>query len=261
MHRTVIIDANVNVAERAAQLFRASGYNVLTAHTGHGGIAVSTQHEPHAVIVTLKLPDMSGLDVVRAVRRSRPTTCIVVTGVARCRYAVQAMRCGADDCIETAADSRRLLRTVNTTLSERSDGLTTTDSLVAHSLKRWAEVVVSSIDSPADLRTLQEWGRFVGVSVGGLRNWCRTADLQARKSLLFARMLRAVVRQRGTDLTPEELLNVVDRRTLGKLLILGGGTTRQLPSTMEDFFQRQQLIRQSKALATLRDVLSQHVGS
>lgn len=256
MHRTVVIDGNEYVIARAAQLFRDSGYDVQTARTGERGIALLTEYQPHAVLVNLILPDMSGLDVVRAVRRARPTSCTVVTGVARCRHAVRAMRCGADDCTEQPADSRMLLRTVRTILSKVSEDAPVDESIVAHSLQRWVEVVVSSTRSPADLRTLREWGRFVGVSVGGLRNWCRAANLPARRSLLFARVLRAVVRQRGTDLTPDCLLNIVDRRSLGKLMLLGGGTRQRLPPSVEDFLQRQQLICEPKALATLRGALS-----
>jgi hypothetical protein len=215
-----------------------------------------SEHQPHAVLVNLTLPDMSGLEVVRAVRRVRPTSCTVVTGVARCRQAGKAMRCGADYCTERPADSRTLLRAVRAIVSQVPEDAPAEESVVAHSLQRWVHVVVSSIGSPADLRTLHEWGRFVGVSVGGLRNWCRAANLPARRSLLFARVLRAVVRQRGTDLTPDCLLNVVDRRSLGKLMILGGGTGQRLPPSVEDFLQRQQLIGEPKALARLRGALS-----
>ena len=140
----------------------------------------------------------------------------------------------------------------DTRLDAPVPGKAASDPIVAHSLCRWADTVVKSVTSPSDLRTLNEWGRFVGVSVGGLRNWCRSANLPARRSLLFARLLRAVIRQRGTEMTPDVLLNVVDRRTLAKLLALAGGPAGQLPHTLEDYLTRQQLIRKPGALATIR---------
>jgi ActR/RegA family two-component response regulator len=256
MHRTVVIDSNLDLLKRSACLFRAAEFDVATAETGQSGIAVAAAHEPHALIVNLKLPDISGVDVAHAVRLARPTSCIVVTGVHRCHDAVRAMRGGADYCIEKAADSKLLLRIIKPMLFQSPDVRCDFDSVVAHSLKRWADVLVSSIESPTDLRTLEEWGRFVGVSVGGLRNWCRTASLPARRSLLLARVLRAVIMQQRTTLPPDGLLNIVDRRTLGKLLAQSGGTDGQLPTSLEEFLERQRLIEQPKAIAVLRATLS-----
>ena len=249
----LFIDGDGELLERAARLFRTAGHGVVTADTGVSGMSTSADYAPHAVIVNLRLPDMSGLKVVRAVRRTRPASCIVVTVVARCRHAMKAIRSGADYCVEDAADSRLLLRMLNKTLVTADNDVVA--SVVAHSLRRWAEVVVRSIDSPTDFRTLQEWGRFVGVSVGGLRNWCLTAHLPARQSLLLARVLRAVMRQQDTDLTPNELLNIVDRRSLEKLLVRSGGARDTLPPSPEAFLQRQQLIGHPKAVATLRAAL------
>ena len=124
----------------------------------------------------------------------------------------------------------------------------------AHSLTRWAAVVLRAIDSQTDARTLHEWGRSVGASTGALRNWCRTAGLSARRSLQFARMLRAVVRQaeHHTPMPPEHLLNIVDRRTLVKLLRASGGTQDRLPPSVNDFLERQQLIESPEAVAEIR---------
>jgi hypothetical protein len=112
----------------------------------------------------------------------------------------------------------------------------------AHSIERWTGVVVRTISSPTDPRTLEQWGRAVGASAGTLRNWCRTAHLSARRSLLFARVLRAVARHQHSAERPEDLLDVVDQRTLAKILAASGGTADQLPRTIDEFLSRQQLI-------------------
>ena len=69
------------------------------------------------------------------------------------------------------------------------------------------------------------------------------------------RILRAVIRQQNSSLAAEDLLDIVDRRTLIKLLKLGGGTSTDLPKGIVQFLERQQIIRNSKAVAAIRAAL------
>lgn len=124
-----------------------------------------------------------------------------------------------------------------------------------HSLQRWAKVIVKTIDLPGDPRTLSDWGRAIGVSVGGLRNWCACAGIKSKQSLMFARLLRAVVRQRQTCASPEELLDIVDRRTVVKVLVAAGGVARRLPLSEDEFLDRQTFVSDRRAIETVRNEL------
>ena len=124
-----------------------------------------------------------------------------------------------------------------------------------HSVTRWADVIVRGLEAPRDFRTIRGFGRAVGVSSGGFRNWCRTAHLRPRESLKFARVLRAVIRQSTTPAPPEDLLNVVDRRTLAKLLVASGGTSTLLPGNEHEFLERQHFIDNQAALAAVQAAL------
>jgi lantibiotic biosynthesis protein len=130
-----------------------------------------------------------------------------------------------------------------------SDGRRTQmPDLSMHALARWARAVVSVIESPADPKTIDLWGRSIGVSRGALINWCRTAQLSPKRSLDFARVLRAVVRQ-DRGVTPENLLDVVDLRTLDRLLALGNGRrSNALPRTANEFLREQRWIESPAAL-------------
>ena len=129
-----------------------------------------------------------------------------------------------------------------------------------HAVGRWAQLILRSLLLHADPRTLAEWGKSLGASTGALRNWCRTARLPARRSLLFARLLRAVALHQSTGVEPEDLLDVADRRTLQKLMAIGGGTTRSLPTTIEGFLTNQRLIDREDAVARIRRELSDLYG-
>jgi len=126
----------------------------------------------------------------------------------------------------------------------------------AHAAARWARSVVRILDCPKDPRTIAGWGRWIAVSPGALRNWCRTAGIQARRSLLFGRLLRAVVLGENGRHRPENLLDVVDRRTLAALLRCAGfAGEHDFPKTPDEFLTRQRLVCDPDALAETRRAL------
>ena len=105
-----------------------------------------------------------------------------------------------------------------------------------HASSRWADAVVRIISSQSDPKTISEWGHLINVSGGALRNWCRTAGLEPKKSLDFGRVLRAVMRHKASSVLPQDLLDVSDLRTLSRLLTLGDmraqkNSTRGCPSS------------------------------
>jgi DNA-binding NtrC family response regulator len=64
--------------------------------TGAEAVAFIETSHPHIVLTDLKLPDMSGIDVISAVKKTLPNTiCMVITGYASVESAVEAMKAGA----------------------------------------------------------------------------------------------------------------------------------------------------------------------
>jgi CheY-like chemotaxis protein len=69
-HRTVVIvEDEPDTAEMFAEMMRLSGYEVHKTYGGKTGIATIVQERPDAVILDLMMPDLSGLDVLRILRR------------------------------------------------------------------------------------------------------------------------------------------------------------------------------------------------
>ena len=138
------------------------------------------------------------------------------------------------------------------------EGFTHADPRVpeAHAASRWARVVARVIDAPSDPKTLQGWGRVVGASPGTLKNWCRMVGLPSKRSLDFARVLRAVVRHEIDGFAPQDSLDVSDRRTLRRLLALAGlnGGSSVLPR-VEEFIRAQRFINDQRVLLELRRAL------
>ena len=121
----------------------------------------------------------------------------------------------------------------------------------AYAAERWARAVAAVVDSPDDPRTLEAWGRMAAAGRGTLRSWCRAAQIPAKASLAFARLLRAIVQSQGASWDPQNTLDIVDQRTLKRLFDRGGlpdGDARTLPPSCEHFLSRQRLVSHAAAL-------------
>jgi two-component system response regulator RegA len=88
----------------------ARGYDVMGAPDAATAIARASEDPPEMAIVDLRLPDASGLDVVKALKRIEPATVIVVlTGYGSIATALEAVRLGAAHYLTKPTDADRIL--------------------------------------------------------------------------------------------------------------------------------------------------------
>ena len=260
MVQILVIDPDPSTYEAAAHSLSPLGYTVTLSPSGTSALSAISALSPEVVVAELGLEDMSGIDVLRQIRRTRPATaCVLATASGTYEAAVEALRCGVCELASKPLAGEQLVDVIErAVLCSASHGAELSEcyGTAEHSMLRWADVVVRAIAAKEDPRTLAEWGREVAVSTGALRNWCRTANLSARRSVMFMRVLRAVYRQRIVGLGAEDLLNIVDRRTIAKLMMLSGGESCRLPPSLSDFLEHQQLIQNRRAIAAVRAALS-----
>lgn len=68
MKRVLIVDDDRVVLAVLAEGLRESGYEVFTAVSGGAALAVAREHVPDLAVLDLRMPEMSGLDVARALQ-------------------------------------------------------------------------------------------------------------------------------------------------------------------------------------------------
>jgi DNA-binding NtrC family response regulator len=96
--RILVVDDDPDILEVLADRLEALDYRVVTASTGREGLARLEDTGPQLVLLDIALPDMSGLDVLTAMRAQDPTiTVVMVTAYGTVERAVQAMKQGAYD--------------------------------------------------------------------------------------------------------------------------------------------------------------------
>ena len=96
--KLLIIDDEEVVIDSCTQILRNSGYMLATATDGTRGLKLVQEFQPDLVFVDLKMPGISGFDVLERIRELDATiVTIVITGFATVGSAVDAMKKGAYD--------------------------------------------------------------------------------------------------------------------------------------------------------------------
>ena len=72
--RLLIIDDDPHIMRALMLLFQHAGYEVLTAHNGARGLEKLLGERPDVAIIDVMMPDMTGMDMVRAWMHQKQTT-------------------------------------------------------------------------------------------------------------------------------------------------------------------------------------------
>jgi hypothetical protein len=131
----------------------------------------------------------------------------------------------------------------------------------SYAAERWARAVLKLVLADEDPRTISQWARLTGASRGTLGTWCRSASVSPRNSLELGRLLRAVRVTNGSLEDLHNVLNVVEPRTVKRMLARSG-----LGQLIEDdghvadpggVLARQVLVTNGKALGALKRALDE----
>lgn len=109
--RILFIDDEESILRSLGNYFRELGHEVYTAPEGQQGIALFQQVEPHVTILDLKMPGMSGMEVLEVLRKHRAVV-LMLTGHGEVESAVQAMRLGAENFLQKPVDMPHLVAAV-----------------------------------------------------------------------------------------------------------------------------------------------------
>jgi len=86
---------------------------ITEAGSGREALQRLEAQEPDAVVLDISLPDMSGIDVLRRIRRSRPQLAIVVlTLFDEAQYSESAAKMGASGFLSKAVEPEELARAI-----------------------------------------------------------------------------------------------------------------------------------------------------
>jgi two-component system, response regulator RegA len=106
----LVVDDDDAFRERLRQAFERRGYDVRTAANAADALSQARSESPELAVVDLRMPNGSGLELVRDLKHNDPATRVVVlTGYGSIATAIEAMRLGATHYLSKPATADEVL--------------------------------------------------------------------------------------------------------------------------------------------------------
>ena len=123
MSSILIIDDDRALCRSLEIQLEAQGHEVRWATDAAGGLATLGQWKPDLLLLDLKLPDQSGIDVLHKLQEEHSDlTVVMITGHQDMKATIEAMRSGALDYLRKPFSMDRLLDSVDRALGSGADG-------------------------------------------------------------------------------------------------------------------------------------------
>jgi two-component system response regulator FixJ len=118
-----VIDDDEAMRQSLSFLLDAAGLQAATYASGTEFLKVADRLQPGCIITDVRMPEMSGLELVRRLKdRGVSLPIIVITGHGDIPLAVEAMKAGVSDFLEKPFDDEVLLGSVRSALAGRASG-------------------------------------------------------------------------------------------------------------------------------------------
>ena len=95
--KILVVEDEKSILSFISAVLTSNGYDVISTGTGSTAYSMISSHCPDLVLLDLGLPDMDGMDVLRAMREWTHMPVIVVSARSHERDKVTALDAGADD--------------------------------------------------------------------------------------------------------------------------------------------------------------------
>jgi two-component system response regulator AtoC len=168
-YRILVVDDEVKLCRNIAIKLERRGYNVETAYDGKTAIGMSERTAYDAVILDYMLTDMTGLDVLQAIKQRHPSLLIfMLTAYGNVENAVMAMKLGAVDYLNKPIELKLLAEKIETVLPlTGTDEVVGTMSFVSDQMKQIREMLERVNQTEASILLLGE----SGVGKTALAKW------------------------------------------------------------------------------------------
>lgn len=126
-NKVLVVEDEKSICNFMTTILTANNYDVVTAKTGQEAYSLISSCCPDIVILDLGLPDMDGIDVLKAVREWSILPVIVVSARANEKDKVEVLDLGADDYITKPFGTEELLARIRMALRHTRNAGTNRD--------------------------------------------------------------------------------------------------------------------------------------
>ncbi|MGB4438203.1 MAG: response regulator transcription factor [Sedimentibacter sp.] len=127
--KILVVDDEINLLNVIKDYFLRESYEVFTANRGNKAIELFREIEPDFIILDLMLPDISGEEICRLIRKESDVPILMLTAKSSEDDKVTGLYIGADDYLTKPFSPRELVGRVRAILRRTKGNSELTDSL------------------------------------------------------------------------------------------------------------------------------------
>ena len=125
------MDDEIKIVEVVKSYLENSGYSVYEAYNGKEALDKFEKENPALVILDLMLPDITGEEICKALRKKSRVPIIMLTAKVEEEDVLKGLNIGADDYVTKPFSPRQLAARVEAVLRRASDALVPLSSLIS----------------------------------------------------------------------------------------------------------------------------------
>lgn len=116
VRRVLLIDDDLELVELLSQSLTREGFDLTLAHTGEEGLTLARPSDVDLVLLDVNLPDISGFEVLRRLRRESDLPVIMLTARGDEVDRIVGLEIGADDYLPKPFSFRELIARIGAIL-------------------------------------------------------------------------------------------------------------------------------------------------
>ena len=111
--RVLVVDDELFVGDLMQEYLTLSGYSVTAVSSGEDALAIFPELKPQVVILDIRMPGMSGMDVLKTIKQDKPETgVIMLSAYGDPDTIVEALGAGADHYLQKPVNLKHLVETL-----------------------------------------------------------------------------------------------------------------------------------------------------
>jgi DNA-binding response OmpR family regulator len=182
----LVVDDDAKIVRLVRTYLERAGYRVVEAADGRAALAAIALEMPALVVLDVMLPEVDGIAVLKALRRTDRTPVIILSARGLVDDRITGLAAGADDYLPKPFSPAELVLRVQRILERTTDGGGGGGGATPHDPMRHGDLVLDP-----DRHEVRVGGRLVGLTA------------------LEFRLLAALLQADGRVLTRDQLLDAV----------------------------------------------------
>jgi two-component system alkaline phosphatase synthesis response regulator PhoP len=119
--KILVVDDEIHIVHVVAIKLRNNGYDVITAENGSQALSAALKEKPDIIVTDFQMPEMTGIELVQAVRNTPDLADIPVIMLTARGFAIdsnQKQQLRIAECLSKPFSPKELLRTVEDVLHQ-----------------------------------------------------------------------------------------------------------------------------------------------